>query len=69
MFNRNEGKKPLLYYWLIAIVIFIVIRFALNPIAKDESVKEVSYSQFVEMINHDQAVSYTHLTLLTTPYV
>ena len=54
MFNRNEGKKPLLYYWLIAIVIFIVIRFALNPIAKDESVKEVSYSQFVEMINHDQ---------------
>lgn len=54
MFNRNEGKKPLLYYWLIAIVIFIVIRFALNPIAKDESVKEVSYSQFVEMINHNQ---------------
>lgn len=54
MFNRNEGKKPLLYYWLVAIVIFIVIRFALNPIAKDEAIKEVSYSQFVEMINNDQ---------------
>lgn len=54
MTNKNKGKKPLLYYWLVAIVIFLVVHFALNPIAMDESVKEVSYSQFVDMIDNDQ---------------
>lgn len=54
MTNKNKGKKPLLYYWLVAIVIFLVVHFALNPIATDESVKEVSYSQFVDMIDKDQ---------------
>ena len=54
MTNKNKGKKPLLYYWLVAIVIFLVVHFALNPIATDESVKEVSYSQFVDIIEHDQ---------------
>lgn len=54
MTNKNKGKKPLLYYWLVAIVIFLVVHFALNPIATDESVKEVSYSQFVDMIDNDQ---------------
>ena len=54
MTNRNKGKKPLLYYWLVAIVIFVVVHFALNPITREESVKEVSYSQFVDMIENDQ---------------
>ena len=54
MANRNPSKKPLLYYWLVAIVLFVVIRFALNPIAQDVDVKEVSYSQFVEMIENNQ---------------
>lgn len=54
MTNKNKGKKPLLYYWLVAIVIFLVVHFALNPITADESVKEVSYSQFVDMIDNDQ---------------
>ena len=54
MAKRNPSKKPLLYYWLVAIVLFVVIRFALNPIAQDVDVKEVSYSQFVEMIENDQ---------------
>lgn len=54
MAKRNPSKKPLLYYWLVAIVLFVVIRFALNPIAQETDVKEVSYSQFVEMIENDQ---------------
>ena len=54
MAKKNPSKKPLLYYWLVAIVLFVVIRFALNPIAQDVDVKEVSYSQFVEMIENDQ---------------
>lgn len=54
MNKGNQGKKPLLYYWLIAIIIFIVIHFALSPIAGGEVSKEVSYSQFVDMIENDQ---------------
>lgn len=54
MTNPSKGKRPLLYYWLVAIVIFVVVHFALNPISKDESVKEVSYSQFVDMIDKNQ---------------
>ena len=54
MAKQNPSKKPLLYYWLVAIVLFVVIRFALNPIAQETDVKEVSYSQFVEMIENDQ---------------
>lgn len=54
MAKKNPSKKPLLYYWLVAIVLFVVIRFALNPIAQETDVKEVSYSQFVEMIENDQ---------------
>lgn len=40
MTNPSKGKRPLLYYWLVAIVIFVVVHFALNPISKDESVRK-----------------------------
>ncbi|MDO5047097.1 MAG: ATP-dependent zinc metalloprotease FtsH [Anaerococcus sp.] len=54
MNKRNQGKKPFLYYWIVAILIFVIIHFALNPIAGEEAAKEVSYSQFVDMIENDQ---------------
>ena len=54
MSNKNSSKRPLLYYWIVAIVIFLVVHFALNPITTDEMAKEVSYSQFVDMIDNDQ---------------
>ena len=52
--NKSDSNRPLFYYWIIAIVLFIVIRFALNPIVAQDGAKEVSYSQFVEMIDNNQ---------------
>ena len=52
--KKNKSNKPFLYYWIVAVVLFIVIRYALNPIAAKDGAKEVSYSQFVSMIEKDQ---------------
>lgn len=52
--KKNKSNRPLLYYWIIAIIIYIVIRFALNPVIGQDGAKEVSYSQFVTMIENDQ---------------
>ncbi len=54
MSDKRKNNRPLLYYWLIAIVLFVVIHYALNPIVAQDAAKEVSYSQFVEMIENDQ---------------
>ena len=52
--KKNKGKKPLLYYWIVAIILYIVIRFAVNPIVNQGEAEETSYSQFVSMIENDQ---------------
>lgn len=52
--KKNKSNRPFLYYWIVAVVLFIVIRYALNPIAAKDGAKEVSYSQFVSMIEKDQ---------------
>ena len=52
--KNNKSDRPLLYYWIVAIIIFVVMRYALNPVVKGQEAKEVSYSQFVEMIENDQ---------------
>ncbi|WP_297281496.1 ATP-dependent zinc metalloprotease FtsH [uncultured Anaerococcus sp.] len=52
--KRNKKNRPLLYYWLIAIILYIVIRFAVNPIVTEGEAQEISYSQFVSMIENDQ---------------
>lgn len=52
--KKNKSNRPLLYYWIIAIVLYIVIRFAVSPVISQDGAKEVSYSQFVSMIENDQ---------------
>lgn len=52
--KKNKSNKPFLYYWIVAVVLFVIIRYALNPIAAKDGAKEVSYSQFVSMIEKDQ---------------
>lgn len=52
--KRNKKNRPLLYYWIIAIILYIVIRFAVNPIVTEGEAQEISYSQFVSMIENDQ---------------
>lgn len=52
--KKNKSNKPYLYYWIVAVVLFVIIRYALNPIAAKDGAKEISYSQFVSMIEKDQ---------------
>ena len=52
--NQKPKKRPLLFYWIAGIAIYLVMSFFLNPIARNDSAKEVDYGQFVEMIENDQ---------------
>ena len=50
----KKGKRPLVYYWIIAIVAFLVIQQVLQPIRAEGKPKEITYSQFVSMIDKGQ---------------
>ena len=54
MNQKPKKNRPLLFYWIAGIAIYLVMSFFLNPIAKNDSAKEVDYGQFVEMIENDQ---------------
>ena len=54
MNKKPRKNRPLLYYWIGAIVIYFIFSYVFSPIAGQDGAKEVSYSQFVEMIENDQ---------------
>ena len=54
MNNKPRKNRPLLYYWIGAIIIYFIFSYVFSPIAGQDGAKEVSYSQFVEMIENDQ---------------
>lgn len=54
MNQKPRRNKPLLYYWIGAIVVYFIFSFIFSPISQKDGAKEVSYSQFVEMIENDQ---------------
>ena len=54
MNQKPRKNRPLLYYWIGAIIIYFIFSYVFSPIAQQDGAKEVSYSQFVEMIENDQ---------------
>jgi cell division protease FtsH len=52
--KRNSGKRPLIYYWLIALVAYLVLKFLLSPVTMEAEPEEVSYSQFIEMLDENK---------------
>ena len=54
MNKKPRKNRPLLYYWIGAIIIYFIFSYVFSPISKQDGAKEVSYSQFVEMIENDQ---------------
>lgn len=52
--GKKKSNKPLLYYWIIAIAFFLVVRFLLSPMTNESEPENVTYSQFVEMIDNDE---------------
>lgn len=47
MYMENQ-KKPLIYYWLIALVVMFVINWLVLPMFANNTVQEVSYNVFLD---------------------
>lgn len=54
MNQKPRKNRPLLYYWIGAIIIYFIFSYVFSPISQQDGAKEISYSQFVEMIDNDQ---------------
>lgn len=54
MQNNNRDRKPLGYYRILLLVLFLILRFASQPVGISEPNKEVSYNQFIEMVDDGQ---------------
>jgi cell division protease FtsH len=50
MEERKPNKKPIIWYWIIAIVLFIALNLFVFPNIMQHSVKEVGYDVFIQMI-------------------
>ena len=48
MNQKPRKNRPLLYYWVGAIIIYFIFSYVFSPISSQDGAKEVSYSQFVE---------------------
>ncbi|MFM1525316.1 MULTISPECIES: ATP-dependent zinc metalloprotease FtsH [Helcococcus] len=49
--KKIDDKKPIWYWYAVGAVIIILIQFIVAPMIKNASVKEVSYDQFLTMLN------------------
>ncbi len=62
--KRTPPKKPFIFYAIIAFVIIMLLNALVFPSLMKQSVVEVGYDQFLEMIDQDQVkeVSYDEST-------
>ena len=67
---KKPSKRPLVFYYLIGMLILMVLNMTFFPAVLEKQVQEVSYSTFMSMTYEDNiglvqiegdAVSYTHL--------
>ncbi len=47
-------KKPLIFYYLIAMLVVMALNAFLFPTLMNRSIKEVDYSQFLKMVREGQ---------------
>src|SRR5699024_11138077 len=57
--KKGNKKRPLIYYWILAIVLFAVLRFVANPISSEQEPEEVSYSEFIDMLENNEIKAIT----------
>lgn len=50
MEERKPDKKPMIWYWVIAIAIFIILNMFVFPKIMQHSVEEVGYDTFIQMM-------------------
>ena len=50
MEERKPDKKPMIWYWVIAIAVFIILNMFVFPKIMQHNVKEVGYDTFIQMM-------------------
>ena len=67
--DNPTDNKPIVTYWLIGICVFVFI-VELSSVSYRTGAFFYSFGLIPSvLLGHTQSVSYTHLTLPTTPYV
>lgn len=46
--KNNKPQRPVIYYYLIALVVLLLLNFALVPWLSEKSIEETSYSEFLD---------------------
>lgn len=54
MEERKPDKKPIIWYWAIAIVIFLLLNMFVFPKVMQHNVKEVGYDTFISMMENKE---------------
>ena len=54
MEERKPDKKPIIWYWIIAIVIFLLLNMFVFPRVMQHNVKEVGYDTFISMMENKE---------------
>ena len=54
MEERKPDKKPIIWYWAIAIVIFLLLNMFVFPRGMQHNVKEVGYDTFISMMENKE---------------
>lgn len=54
MEERKPDKKPIIWYWVIAIVIFLLLNTFVFPKVMQHNVKEVGYDTFISMMENKE---------------
>ena len=54
MEERKPDKKPIIWYWVIAIVIFLLLNMFVFPRVMQHNVKEVGYDTFISMMENKE---------------
>ena len=57
MHQKKDSRKPLIIYYIIALVVVMLLNTLLFPQIERYSVKEVAYSEFLEMLDEGKIKS------------
>ncbi len=59
--KKNMSKKPLIFYYIVALVVFIILNTFLFPKLLEEKIEEVDYGTFLQLLDGD-GISKVELT-------
>ena len=64
---KQPSKKPLVYYYLVALLILMVLNLTLFPAMLETPVQDVTYDQFMSM-TYEQNVGQVQIEGMRSPY-